>query len=141
MQANDPFKIRLGQLADLPSLTDLDEFGGSRQGEIAAQCLYVATRGLAVLGYVSYEPRGLLGQPFLTYLCVAAPQRRQGIATSLVQHVQRVAKGRKLISSTEDWCVGTQRLFDRLGWTRVGEIGQVNKDGSTEIFYAVAIDA
>jgi predicted GNAT family acetyltransferase len=74
-------------------------------------------------------------------LCVSKEHRRQGVATSLVRHVQSVAKGRKLISSTEDWCVGTQRIFERLGWTPIGTIAHVNKDGSTELFYAVAIDA
>jgi len=47
--------------------------------------------------------------------------------------------GRKLLSSTEQWCVQMQHIFGKLGWTRVGEIRGVNRDGSTEWFYAYDI--
>jgi ribosomal protein S18 acetylase RimI-like enzyme len=134
-------EIRVGDLSDQASIAGIDEFGGNRLDEIEAKCLFVATRQGAVIGYASCEPRGLLGQPMLTYLCVDKESRRQGVATSLVRHVQSVAKGRKLISSTEDWCIGTQRIFERLGWARIGSIAQVNKDGSSELFYAIPIDA
>ncbi|CAD5374388.1 Acetyltransferase (GNAT) family protein [Rubrivivax sp. A210] len=134
-------EVRLGNLSDQATIAEIDEFGGDRLAEIEAKCLFVATHQGVIVGYASYEPRGLLGQPLLTYLCVSKQHRRQGVATSLVRHVQSVAKGRKLISSTEDWCVGTQRIFERLGWAPVGTIAHVNKDGSTELFYAVAIDA
>ena len=92
------------------------------------------------MAYGSHEPRGLLGQPLLTYLCVRKDRRKQGIARALVQTVQREVEGRALISSTEDWCVDTQRIFERLGWKQVGEISGINKDGSTELFFSTALD-
>lgn len=135
------FQVRLATSADLEAIERFDEFGGSRQHEIAAGTCFVASNAEIVVGYASYEPRGLLGQPLLAYLCVQAEARRQGVATALVKAVQSAAKGRKLISSTEDWCVGTQRIFERLGWSKIGEISQVNKDGSTEWFYAISLGA
>ncbi|MFY8083845.1 MAG: GNAT family N-acetyltransferase [Rubrivivax sp.] len=136
-----PFQIRLATPADLEAIERFDEFGGSRQREIAAATCLVASDREVIIGYASYDPRGLLGQPLLGYLCVRTEFRRQGVATALVKAVQSVAKGRKLISSTEDWCVGTQRIFENLGWRRLGQISDVNKDGSTEWFYAISLGA
>ncbi len=134
-------EMRLGQSVDAAAIAEFDEFGGHRLDEITSECLFVATKQDVVVGYASYDPRGLLGQPLLTYLCVHKLHRRQGIATNLVRQVQGVAKGRKLISSTEEWCVGTQQIFERLGWERIGSIRNINKDGSAELFYAIKIDA
>jgi len=135
------FEVRPATPADLEAVERFDEFGGNRQQEIAAGTCLVACNAEVIVGYASYDPRGLLGQPLLGYLCVRPQFRRQGVATALVKKVQSVAKGRKLISSTEDWCVGTQRIFERLGWSRIGQISEVNKDGSTEWFYAITIGA
>jgi GNAT superfamily N-acetyltransferase len=133
------FRIRLATPADLEAVERFDEFGGSRQQEIAAGTCFVAISAEVIVGYASYYPRGLLGQPLLAYLCVRSEFRRQGVATALVRSVQSVARGRMLISSTEDWCVGTQRIFERLGWRRIGQISEVNKDGSAEWFYAIGL--
>jgi GNAT superfamily N-acetyltransferase len=131
------FHIRLASLSDLETIERFDEFDGSRQQAIAAGTCLLATDVEVILGYASYQPRGLLGQALLDYLCVRPEFRRQGVGTALVKAVQSVASGRKLISSTEDWCLGTQRIFERLGWRRIGQISEVNKDGSTEWFYAI----
>ena len=136
-----PYQIRLATPADLEAVERFDEFGGSRQQEIAAGTCLVGSNAKVIVGYASYDPHGLLGQPLLGYLCVRTEFRRQGVATALVKAVQSVAKGRRLISSTEDWCVGTQRIFERLGWRKIGQISEVNKDGSTEWFYAISLGA
>ena len=133
------FLVRLAVPSDLEAIERFDEFGGSRSQEVVYGTCLVADNGEAVIGYTSYEPRGLLGQPLLGYLCVHPEFRRQGTAMALVKAVQSIAKGRKLISSTEDWCVGTQRIFENLGWSRIGQISEVNKDGSTEWFYAISL--
>ena len=135
-----PIAIRQAASADVAAIEMFDEFGGNRHREAAAGTCFVAEADGTVVAYCSYEPRGLLGQPLLTYLCVRKDRRKQGIASSLIQTVQREAEGRALISSTEDWCVDTQRIFDRLGWKQVGEISGINKDGSTELFFSIALD-
>jgi len=129
--------LREARAADLPAITLFDEFGGSRADEVAAGLCQVVEIDGMLAAYASYAPRGLLGQPLLTYLCVAPAWRRRGVATALVRHIQQLAQGRKLISSTEDWCTGTQHIFERLGWSRAGTLAGVNKDGSIEIFYTV----
>jgi GNAT superfamily N-acetyltransferase len=136
-----PYPTRPALPGDIVAIVAFDEFNGSRLREIEAGTCFVAVHQDQVVAYASYEPRGLLGQPLLTYLCVSKPYRRQGIGTALVKLVQSRATGRKLLSSTEDWCTGTQRIFEGLGWKKVGQISEVNKDGSSEWFYAIAIGA
>jgi GNAT superfamily N-acetyltransferase len=133
-------QIRLAVSEDAASIKSFDEFAGSRHREIEAESCLVALIDDQVVAYASCEPHGLLGQPLLTFLCVRPEFRRRGLATELVKAVQFRARGRKLLSSTEDWCTGTQRIFERLGWKKVGEISGVNKDGSSEWFYAIQIE-
>lgn len=97
----------------------------------------VAERKGEAVAYASFQPVGLLGQPLLTYLCVAPTARRQGLGKKLIAAIQQTARGRMLLSSTEDWCVASQKIFTGLGWRKIGELASVNKDGSTEYFYAV----
>ena len=137
----EQIQISRAQHADAQRIRAFDEFKGDRAAEIAGGRCFIALNGDEIAGYASYEPRGLLGQPLLTYLCVKVEFRRRGIATALVNAVRYNAHGRILISSTEDWCVPTQTIFAKLGWRRIGEISGVNKDGSTEWFYGIDLDA
>jgi N-acetylglutamate synthase-like GNAT family acetyltransferase len=131
-------QIRVARASDFSAIKEFDEFLGSREREIEAGTCFVAiAEGDKVIAYASYEPQGLLSQPLLTFLCVHKEARRRGVATSLVKFIQAQARGRILVSSTEDWCIGTQNIFDRLGWKRLGEIAGVNKDGSSEWFYGI----
>ena len=130
---------RLATAADLEAVRAFDEFKGSRETEIRNGTCWVECRDTVVVGFASFEPWGLLGQPLLTYLCVRKEHRREGIARQLVQAVTAAARGRVLISSTEDWCVASQGLFTGLGWTPIGRIEGVNKDGSAELFYSIPL--
>ncbi len=77
----------------------------------------------------------------MTYLCVPEKHWGEGVATGLIRFVQERAVGRKLLSSSQQWCVQMQLFFGQLGWTQVGEIRGVNRDGSTDWFYAYDIAA
>ena len=130
-------KIQIARVSDITSIIEFDEFAGDRVREIEAGTCFVAFKKEQIVAYVSYEPRGLLGQPLLTFLCVRKEFRRQGIALAMVKFVQDRLNTTMLLSSTEDWCVGTQSIFERLGWKKLGEIAGVNKDGSSEWFYGI----
>lgn len=132
---------RVAVPGDVSAIAAFDEFNGDRLREVEAGTCFVAVHQDEVVAYASYEPRGLLGQPLLTYLCVHPSHRRQGIGTALVKQIQSVATGRKLLSSAEDWCTGTQRIYEGLGWKKVGQIAEINKDGSSEWFYAISLDS
>ncbi len=135
-----PLRLRAATLDDLDAIQQFDEFNGDRRTEIEQGHCLVAILDDSLVGYGSVLPRALLGEPMLTYLCVREQFRRQGVGTALVRGLQARAAGRKLLSSTEAWCVGTQRVFERLGWQRVGEIRGVNRDGSAEWFYAIDLN-
>lgn len=133
-------RIRRAQPGDLAAIAAFDAFNGDRAAEVAAATCLVALDGTdQVVGYASWAPRGLLGQPFLQSLCVRPEARRQGLATALLQAVQQQARGRWLLSSTEDWCAPMQTLFERQGWERCGALLGINRDGSAEWFYRVAL--
>lgn len=132
-------EIRLAAGADLAAVRAFDEFKGSRETEIRNGTCWLAWRDGVVVGYASYEPSGLLGQPLLTFLCVRKDCRRQGIALRLVEAVVAAARGRVLVSSTEDWCTASQGIFAKLGWRPIGRIEGVNKDGSAELFYSTPL--
>ncbi|SUX54296.1 GNAT family N-acetyltransferase [Chromobacterium vaccinii] len=132
--------IRHADESDQAHIARFDEMGGNRQQEIASGCCLVAEQHDQVVAYASYQPTGLLGQPLLTYLCVTPAMRGQGIGRKLVEAIQNAAKGRMLLSSTEDWCLASQKIFTGLGWRKIGELAGVNKDGSTEYFYAVDLN-
>ena len=131
--------IRRATEDDLAAIESFDEMGGDRSAEIAMGVCWVATCDVSVVAYASYAPVGLLGQPLLTYLCVHRAFRRRGLALALVQHIQSTVRGRMLIASTEDWCLDSQGLFEKLGWQKIGELSGINKDGSTEYFYAIEL--
>lgn len=138
----DSARVRAAWPGDLAAIVAFDEFNGDRAAEIAATtCLVALDEAGRVAGYASWTDRGLLGQPFLACLCVRPDARRQGHATALLQAAQQRARGRWLLSSTEDWCTAMQTLFERLGWQRCGALEGINRDGSQEWFYRVAIEA
>ncbi|UTH74013.1 GNAT family N-acetyltransferase [Chromobacterium sp. IIBBL 290-4] len=135
--AKPAFTIRRAEENDLAAISRFDEMGGDRRQEIASRCCLVAEQAGQVVAYASVQPAGLLGQPLLSYLCAAPAARGQGIGRTLVQAIQGEARGRMLLASTEDWCLASQKIFLGLGWRKIGELASVNKDGSSEYFYAI----
>lgn len=135
-------RVRPAWPSDLAAIAAFDEFRGDRAEAVAAaNCLVALDATSAMAGYAAWSTHGLLGQPFLAYLCVRPDARRQGLATALLQVVHQHARGRWLRSSSEDWCAPMQTLFERLGWQHCGGLQEVNRDGSVEWFYRVAIEA
>lgn len=57
-------------------------------------------------------------------LLVQRSARRRGLASQLMQQVERVAQqaGRSLLTLDTEAGGAAERLYERLGWTRVGEI-------------------
>jgi aspartate/methionine/tyrosine aminotransferase/ribosomal protein S18 acetylase RimI-like enzyme len=93
-----------------------------------------------VIGFVALRPDGIEGEPLLEYVCVHEDFRGKGI-------------GRKLIGQVEEWCRDKSRpdsniylfvsdfnthairLYERLGYVRVGAIPDYNVYGQTEYLY------
>ena len=71
---------------------------------------------------------------FLELLFVRPANRRQGVATALVQAVEAGAATPKLFTSTNQSNVPMQRLCERLGFEQVGVVEGLD-EGDPELFY------
>ena len=71
-----PIRLRPAQPSDIARIAEFDEFNGDRLREVEAGTCFVAVSAGKVIAFASYEPRGLLGQPLLTNLCVHDEFRR-----------------------------------------------------------------
>lgn len=127
--------IRPARPGDAMPIAAFDAMGGNRLEEIEAGQVCVVLAAGEVAGYATVVPAGLLGQPFLSYLCVRRASRRQGLARALLQAVLNQCSGRMLLTSTEAWCTEGRQLFEALGGRCVGQVNEVNRDGSAELFY------
>jgi len=96
----------------------------ANQGEPAAEPdVVVGSITLAPYG-TSYAEIAEPGELELRMLAVAPEARGRGIAESLMRATMREAVllgYRRVVLSTMDAMVAAQRLYDRLGWTRVPE--------------------
>ena len=127
--------IRPARPGDAMLIAAFDAMGGQRADEIETGQVTVVLEAGEVAGYATVVPAGLLGQPFLSYLCVRRASRRRGLARTLLKAVLDHCNGRMLLTSTEAWCTEGRQLFESLGGRCVGQVEQVNRDGSAEMFY------
>jgi GNAT superfamily N-acetyltransferase len=98
-----------------------------------------------LLGTVQLHPSDKPNQPHrgdVAKLLVLRNARRRGVATALMQGIERIAKERGIILLTLDTWTGqeAERLYLALGWTRVGvipgyAIGTDRQPVDTTIFY------
>jgi len=100
---------------------------------IAAGECYVATDRDAIVGYAVFD-RSFFGQPFVSLLIVAEPQRRRGIGARLMRHIESICPGDKLFTSTNESNTPMQRLCEQLGFVRSGYIENLD-EGDPEIIY------
>jgi GNAT superfamily N-acetyltransferase len=98
-----------------------------------------------LLGTVQLHPSDKPNQPHrgdVAKLLVLRSARRRGIASALMQGIERIAKERGITLLTLDTWTGqeAERLYLALGWTRVGvipgyAIGPDRQPVDTTIFY------
>ncbi len=98
----------------------------------AGEC-WLAREGADIVGFAVFD-RSLYDQPFVSLLYVVPEQRRNGIATDLMRHVESICPGRKLFTSTNESNTPMQRLCERLGYVRSGWIENLD-EGDPEIIY------
>ncbi|QDU72257.1 GNAT family N-acetyltransferase [Mucisphaera calidilacus] len=132
--ANSP-TIRLGTPTDFPHIDRFDPFAGDRQIELAQNRVFVAVIDDLVIGYTTFTNPGFIGHPFINYLAVGQPHRRQGVATGLLHTATSHLGPARIFASTEDNNAEMLAFFDKEKWTHAGTIQGVNKDGSAECFF------
>lgn len=96
------------------------------------QC-YIAREGWDVLGFAVLT-REFFGQYFVDLLIVHPEQRRKGVASALMQHIERIVPTDRLFTSTNESNAPMQALCERLGFVKSGWIDNLD-EGDPEIVY------
>lgn len=94
---------------------------------------YVAAHGDTIRGYAVFD-HSFFEHPFVSMLNVDPTQRRRGIGTALMRHIESICADEKLFTSTNESNTPTQRLCEQLGFARSGYIENLD-EGDPEIVY------
>ena len=96
------------------------------------ECLVADIDG-NVAGFVVWD-RGFYARPFLWMLGVDPAHQHEGIASTLIEHVEKLNAGHNLYTSTNESNAAMQGLLGKRGFTQVGKLENLDP-GDPEIFY------
>jgi len=96
------------------------------------ECLVADIDG-AVAGFVVWD-RGFYARPFLWMLGVDPDHQHEGIASTLIEHVESLNAGHNLYTSTNESNSPMQGLLAKRGFTPVGRLENLDP-GDPEVFY------
>ncbi len=96
------------------------------------ECLVAEIDG-NVAGFVVWD-RGFYARPFLWMLGVDPSHQHQGIASTLIENVEKLNAGHNLYTSTNASNAAMQGLLGKRGFTQVGRLENLDP-GDPEIFY------
>lgn len=128
-------QIRRATYDEAKDLKAWDEFVGDRRIDNWRGELFVAVDGGEVVAYISYSSNLFYNRPFIGLLCVKASYRRRGIARQLIQQILATYDGLDVWVSTEEWNEPAVKLFDSLGFRKMGAIKGLNRDESVEAYF------
>jgi ribosomal protein S18 acetylase RimI-like enzyme len=97
--------------------------------------VFVAKRGGQPLGFALTHRRGVVGSPYLATLAVGAPHRGLGIGTRLLQFVEDHFRpdAKHLFICVSSFNPRARQLYERVGYSPVGEIPDYFIDGESEL--------
>jgi ribosomal-protein-alanine N-acetyltransferase len=97
--------------------------------------VFVARSGTERCGFLILDPRGVAGAPYLKSLATADAFRGRGLGTSLVRFAEDHFRphSRYLFLCVSSFNDGARRLYDRLGYERVGELKDLAVEGASEV--------
>ena len=121
------------RVADTPGRREFHERA------FAAGETLVAWREGEVVGFAVFD-RSFFEQPFISLLYVEPANRRAGVASAIVRHVESICPGEKLFTSTNESNAPMHALCAALGFERSGWIGNLD-EGDPEIVYVKRISA
>lgn len=127
--------IRPAKPVDLAAIDQFDEFSGARQSEIAEDRMLVFEAESAAKAYISWHPSGFVGNPFITYLCIAPSHRRKGIANALIKQARAALPPERVFISTEEDNTAMLSLLKKQGWTMAGQVNGANSGEIAEVFF------
>ncbi len=134
------FEICAGLMASSSPWSQL-QFGKEQCGKLlrsSALKVWGFMDGESVVGFAALRPDGIEGEPLIEYICVDQDQRGKRVGTSLIvaleAHCQK-KRDRNIYLFVSDFNVHAIRLYERLGYMRVGAIPDYNVYGQTEFLY------
>lgn len=104
-----------------------DSFPHGREG-------YVIESEGAVSGLAVLRPRVLLGD-YLEILAVAPAERRKGMGTALLQHIEKIvfARAKNLLVCVSEFNGDARRFYQRHGYQAVGPMPDLLISGHAEL--------
>jgi GNAT superfamily N-acetyltransferase len=133
--------VRMAGIFDAEEINEIDEIAlrdDDRRlhiwNELRDGYVWIAERDERAIGYAIANQR-FFGHPFIELLVVHRDHRRQGVAQALIAEIERWAgDGAKLFTSTNASNRPMQRLCERLGFVRSGQVDNLD-EGDPELIY------
>jgi GNAT superfamily N-acetyltransferase len=131
--------IRTAEEADVSAILalahttpwDKDEY---LRHQIGRGHVEVACEDASVVAFIAWNAE-FFSKPFVWLVIVRPDRREQGIASRLFAAVEAQCAGLRLYSSTNRSNDAMQRLFQRRGYRRAGELDL--DPGDPEVFYCI----
>jgi len=97
--------------------------------------LLVAHAGPEPCGFILIDLRGVAGSPYVATIAVAEHARGQGVGTLMLAHAESLFAGRAryIFLCVSSFNVHARRLYERLGYSLVGEFKDYVIDGASEL--------
>lgn len=133
--------IRQGTIGDLDALVAFDDVAksseerhnqiedGLRDSAVSVALVDGIPKGYALLNYRFF------GHPFVELVYVASESRRSGIGASLIEHVQGLAIGSRLFTSTNQSNEPMRAVLRRLGFQESGIIHNLDPGDPELVFF------
>jgi ribosomal protein S18 acetylase RimI-like enzyme len=97
--------------------------------------LFVGRSGRQRVGFLILQRRGVVGSPYLATICVAEEHRGHGIGRQLLSWTEEFFRpqARHLFLCVSSFNPRARALYERAGFSRVGELPDYFIDGASEI--------
>jgi [ribosomal protein S18]-alanine N-acetyltransferase len=97
--------------------------------------VYIAHLQGKACGVIIIHPKGVAGSPYIKSIAVDNEFRNMGIGSALIQHAEDHfrTKARYLFLCVSSFNNRAQALYEKLGFTMVGELKDYIIDGASEI--------
>jgi ribosomal protein S18 acetylase RimI-like enzyme len=86
------------------------------------------------LGYVVHRTKSFFGRDFVDLLAVAVEDRRQGVASALLESAVRSSSTSRIFTSTNRSNAPMTELLEKAGWGFSGELDGID-DGDPELVF------
>lgn len=96
--------------------------------------LFIAHRNGEPCGFVLIHPGGVAGSPYIASVAVAEGARSQGIGARLLDFAEDLFRGRSryIFLCVSSFNLRARALYERLGYSAVGELKDYVIDGASE---------